>query len=212
LARRVRPQRGCVGARRVGPVGRGAMMLMMTSREPERVSKYKVVPEAEPENLAKLSSSLRLLIERMRGGRGGLAPKWVNLDGEVNNVESIRALDRAMRDQKPKCSIETLSLRYCRLSEEALQVLVALVATNKSLETLYLHLTVVKQPKVQDAIAAGWGKHGLYHRVKNAGQTLFRKVDASYLKDRMKFVPAWAMKPPAKEKKKKGKKKGKKKK
>ena len=31
-------------------------------------------------------------------------------------------------------------------------------------------------------------------------------------KDRMKFVPAWAMKPPAKEKKKKGKKKGKKKK
>ena len=187
-------------------------MLMMTSREPERVSKYKVVPEAEPENLAKLSSSLRLLIERMRGGRGGLAPKWVNLDGEVNNVESIRALDRAMRDQKPKCSIETLSLRYCRLSEEALQVLVALVATNKSLETLYLHLTVVKQPKVQDAIAAGWGKHGLYHRVKNAGQTLFRKVDASYLKDRMMFVPAWAMKPPAKEKKKKGKKKGKKKK
>ena len=192
------------------------MMLMMTNREAAapaaRVSKYKVVPEAEQEDLSRLSSSLRLVIERLRGGRGGLAPKWVNLDGEVNSLESMRALDAAMRQQKPKCSIETLSLRYCRLSEEALQILVALVTTNKSLETLYLHLTVVKQPKVQDAIAAGWGKHGLYHRVKNAGQTLFRKVDAGYLKDRMKFVPAWAMKPPAKEKKKKKGKKGKKKK
>ena len=126
----------------------------------------------------------------------------------ASSSRSSAAASRSSAAASRSCLITT----YCRLSEEALQVLVALVATNKSLETLYLHLTVVKQPKVQDAIAAGWGKHGLYHRVKNAGQTLFRKVDASYLKDRMKFVPAWAMKPPAKEKKKKGKKKGKKKK
>ena len=54
---------------------------------------------------------------------------------------------------------------------------------------------------------------GRYHRVKNAGQTLFRKMDINYLRDRAKHVPAWALKPAPKEKggkKKKG--KGKKKK
>ena len=193
------------------------MMLMMTNREPSsrnsRASKYKVAPEAEPlRDAAKLSKGLRRTIERMRG-EGGLRPKWVNLDGELNNVESVRALDRAIRAQKPRCSIETLSLRYCKLNEEALQVLVAMVTTNKSIEALYLHLTVLKFDKVRESLAAGWARYGRHHRVKNCGQTLFRKLDMSYLKSYGSFVPAWAMKPPAKEKKpkKKGKKKGKKK-
>ena len=187
------------------------MMLMMTNRAAgggaRASSKYKVAPEVEPiRDAHKLSKGLKRIIERMRG-TGGLPPKWVNLDGEVNNLESVRALDRAIKAQKPKCSIETLSLRYCKLDEEALKVLVALVASSKSIEALYLHLTIFKNDRVRDAIAAGWGKVGCKHRVKNAGQTLFRKIDMSYLKSYGAFVPSWAIKPPAKEKKKKKKKK-----
>ena len=74
-------------------------------------------------------------------------------------------------------------------------------------------MTIMKSEKAKEQLKAAWEKHGDYHRVKNAGQTFFRKVDINYLRDRAKHVPAWALKPVKPEKKgKKGGKKGKKKK
>lgn len=109
---------------------------------------------------------------------------------------------------EPACSVECLSLRYSKLNEEAVSALVNLIAANTSIEMLYLHLSVLSD-KNKEAIAAAWTEHGCMHKITNNGMTLQRKMDTSYLADKRRWVPQWALTAPPKPKKatKKGKKK-----
>lgn len=124
--------------------------------------------------------------------------KWVNLDGQVHTLQAFQALDTALRD----ASVEALSLRYCKPSEQAAQRLVDLVANNATIEVLYLHMSELSD-KIKDALVVGWKAHGSMHRVTNNGWTFQRKVDLRYLEDRARHVPQWALAPPAAPKKKK---------
>lgn len=120
---------------------------------------------------------------------------------------SIIELDRAMHSE-PTCPVECLSLRYSKLNEEAVNALVGLIGANTSIEILYLHLSVLTD-KNKEAIAAAWTAHGCMHKITNNGMTLQRKMDTSYLTDKRRWVPQWALTAPPKPKKaaKKGKKK-----
>jgi hypothetical protein len=159
-----------------------------------------------PETLARCAPPLRLAVERLSGAHGGAKPRWMNLDSQVNSLEAVATLAAACKAQATP-SLVTLSLRYCALPDDALDALVELVTTNVNLETLYLQGTVHEAWK--DALTEAWHARGALHRVRNDGQTLFRKVDLAYLRDRASYVPAKFIRP---KKSKKAPKKGKKKK
>ena len=159
-----------------------------------------------PEVLATCAPGLRLAVERLSGAHGGAKPRWMNLDSQVNSLEAVAILHAACKAQATP-SLVTLSLRYCALPDDALDALVDLVTTNVNLETLYLQGTVHEAWK--DALAEVWHARGALHRVRNDGQTFFRKVDLAYLRDRASYVPAKFIRP---KKSKKAPKKGKKKK
>ena len=142
--------------------------------------------------LANCAPPLRLAVERLIGAKGGFAPRWMNLDSQVNSLEAVAILHAACKAQATP-SLVTLSLRYCALPEAALDALVELVTTNVNLETLYLHGTVHEAWK--DVLTEAWHARGALHRISNDGQTFFRKVDLAYLRDRTKVQPAWSIRP-----------------
>ena len=138
------------------------------------------------------------------------APRWINLDGVVFGAQGIRTLADALNGQKPEPTVDTLSLRYCRLDAEATTALIDLVHSNPSLETLYLHMAPLDEA-AKARLFEAWKAHGTLHRATNAGLNLFRKVQTAYLADRLSHFPEWARASlPAKKAAKKPAKKGKK--
>ena len=162
-------------------------------------SRYKVSPapfETE-DSEQRFPIRLRSLIAEIEGD-ASRHPKWCNLDGVLSgcqdDADAVRRLDAALRSQTPRCSLETLSMRYCVLTESAVGALVQLLACNVSIETLYLHSTHLSE-KARASLTAAWQAHGSLHRNRSAiGFTLRRTINTQFVTNRARFVPAWALK------------------
>ncbi|KAJ1449362.1 hypothetical protein M885DRAFT_536000 [Pelagophyceae sp. CCMP2097] len=181
------------------------MQLLMDSRG-ARASRYRVAPLND--DSGGVSPTLLLAVSSLSDA-AAVRPRWMNLDAAVNSPKAMALLVSALAAQKPNCSVETLSLRHCRLGDVACLALCDLISSNTSIETVYLHMAQVSDAfkvKLEEA----WRKHGVLHVVRAvAGSfSLMRKKDTAYQAVRHRLIPAWALlvKAPVKKKKKKKKK------